>query len=104
MASSAGGRSVASSAGGRSNASSVGGKSLGASPRPQLATKPKALVAYKGPGATGIPSAVLEAARVRQNRLRFVLERSRDSLKRVISLGTYESSRISHPAAPVADG
>lgn len=75
------GLSVASTS---SKASAAG--SPAGSPR-QIPTKPKALVAYKGPGATGIPSSVLEQARIRQNRLRFVLEQSRNSLKRVMSRG-----------------
>ena len=69
-----------------------GGSSIGTpqgSPRPQIPSKTKALVSYKGPGATGVPASVIEQARVRQNRLRFVLEESRNSLKRVMSLGDF---------------
>lgn len=69
-----------------------GGSSIGSpqgSPRQQIPSKAKALVAYKGPGATGVPAAVIEQARLRQNRLRFVLEESRNSLKRVMSLGDF---------------
>lgn len=75
-----------------SSTGNSGGSSIGTpqgSPRPQIPSKAKALVSYKGPGATGVPAAVIEQARIRQNRLRFVLEESRNSLKRVMSLGDF---------------
>ncbi|XP_046455205.1 sodium/hydrogen exchanger 3-like isoform X1 [Daphnia pulex] len=66
-----------------------------AAPSRQIPSKSKPILGYAEP-ATGIPSAVLEQARLQQHRLRFLLERQRQSLKRVISLGE------AHPSTPTA--
>jgi hypothetical protein len=64
-----------------------------ASPSRQIPNKSKPILGYAEP-ATGIPSAVLEQARLQQHRLRFLLERQRQSLKRVISLGKNEKRKL----------
>ena len=56
------------------------------SPSRQIPSKSKPILGYAQP-ATGIPPAVLEQARLQQHRLRFLLERQRQSLKRVVSIG-----------------
>lgn len=56
------------------------------SPR-QLAVKNRKAGHCRGQAATGVPSSVVEQARIHQQRLRFVLERHRESLKRVMSIG-----------------
>lgn len=56
----------------------------------QLAVKGKKAGHCRGPGATGVSSSVIDQARMQQQRLRFVFERHRESLKRVMSIGNFQ--------------
>lgn len=64
-------------------------------PSRQIPSKSKPILGYAEP-ATGIPPAMLEQVRIQQHRLRFLLEKQRQSLKRVMSLGE------AHPSTPTA--
>lgn len=55
-------------------------------PGRRLQTKPKPILGY-APAATGIPQSVIEQARLQERRLRFLIERQRQSIKRTFSLG-----------------
>lgn len=56
------------------------------SPLRRIPMKTKPILGYPEP-ATGLPPAVIEQAKLHQHRLRFLLERQRQSLKRTVSIG-----------------
>lgn len=56
------------------------------SPARQIPMKTKPILGY-AEAATGVSPAVMEQAKLQQHRLRFLLERQRQSLKRTVSIG-----------------
>lgn len=63
-----------------------------APPSRQIPNKSKPILGYAEP-ATGIPPEVMKQAKIQEQRLRFLLERQRQSLKRAMSIGKNEILR-----------